>query len=273
MINCKTEKVKYKSINLHADLYENEKKDAPVLIVVHGTGSYSNYYDKFCTNLCKRGFTVIPFDLMGHGKSGGKRGVFTMKELIDNVITVISFAAEKYNDNIGVIGTSQGGEIAFHAAQQDHVAKSVVCHNILLSCEFPLNFKVRFFQSPLCAIVPDFYFPLEKAFNWKDAYNDPEFLKKKKSDPYVVWHYKFKSYRTIFTHKPNKPIDEMTTPSLIAVGEDDKLVSAKHCKKVYDRLTCQKEFHLIPNAGHQLLVDYTDKFVPIVDKWFKDTLG
>lgn len=271
-MNFKSVKLKYKSIKLHADVYENSKKESPVIIVAPGTGSYGKYYSEFCEKLSNRGFTVIPFDFMGHGRSGGERGVFSMTELIENISTVISFATGEYNDKIGLLGTSQGGEVAFQAALEDKRVKSVISHNILLPSEFTINFKVKIFKLPICSLIPDFYFPLEKAFDWKNAYNDPTFLEKKRNDPYAVWHYKFQSYRSVFTYKPKKPINEMSAPLLIAVGENDQLVTSEYCKKVYDHLTGKKEFYQMANASHQLLVDYTDKFIPIVENWFRKTL-
>lgn len=276
MINIKTTKLDYKSIKLHVDIYEHSRNSSAI-IIVPGTGSYTTLYSKFCKGLSNEGFNVMPFDLMGHGRSGGERGVFTMAELLENISTVVSFALKEYSDKVGLIGTSQGGEIAFHAALADNRVKSLVCHNILLSHKFPINIKVKFLRTKvydlLCKITPDFSFPLEWAFKWENAYNSAELLQEKRNDPLVVWHYKFKSYRTIFTYNPQNTIDEMKTPVLIAVGENDKLVPQEHCKKVYDTLTCQKEFYVMPGANHQLLMDYTEKFVPVVNNWFKKTLG
>ncbi len=268
-------KLSYKSIKLHVDIYEHSR-NAPVVIVVPGTGSHAGNYAQFCETLSDKGYNVLPFDLMGHGKSGGERGVFSMYELLENISTVISYAESKYSNKIGLIGTSQGGEVALHAALHDKRINAVICHNVLLTYKFPINLKVKFIKSwicsMLCNIIPDFYFPLKLAFNWGDVYNDPTHLQRKFEDPLAVWHYKFKSYRTIFTHIPEYPIEDLQTPILIAVGENDKLVPREHCKKIYDMLTCQKEFYVMPNANHQLLIDYLDIFAPIVDVWFKKTL-
>lgn len=275
MTTNKSTKLTYKDINLHVDIFEYSK-NAPTIIIIPGTGSYGLLYSEFCQKLSNKGFNVMPFDLMGHGRSGGKRGEFTMVELLRNVSTVVSFARKEYSNDIGLVGTSQGGELAFYAALADKRVKSLICHNLLLSHKFPINFKVKFLQSKicnlLCNLIADFSFPLEWAFKWKYAYNSVEFLQEKRNDPLVVWHYKFKSYRTIFTYNPNLSISEMKTPVLVAVGENDKLVPLEHCKKAYDALTCQKEFYVMPGAKHQLLIDYSDRFVPIVDCWFKKTL-
>lgn len=271
----KSIKLNYRSIELHVDIYEHSNNSPPI-IVVPGTGSYGMFYSEFCVNLSNMGYNVITLDLMGHGRSGGERGVFTMDELLQNISAVISYASKAYSDKVGLIGTSQGGEVAFQAALADDRVKSVVCHNILLSHKYPINFKVKFLRSKfcslLCNIIPDFPFPLEWAFKWEDAYNSIETLKEKRNDPLAVWHYKFKSYRTIFTYNPKVPTDNMKSPVLVAVGEKDKLVPLKHCKKAYDTLTCQKELYIMPDANHQLLMDYPDKFVPVVNEWFKKTL-
>ncbi len=276
MDNFKTAELDYKSIKLHVDIYEHGP-DAPAIIVAHGTGSYSRYYASFCRELSKKGYNVLPFDFMGHGRSGGKRGVFTMAAMLENISTVVDFAIKEYSGKVGLLGTSQGGEVAYHAALRDDRIKSLVCHNILLSQKIPIIPRVEFMQSKLCsvicAILPDFPLPMKMAFNWKKAYKKPGLLKKKRSDPLTVWKYSFKSYRSIFTYKPAKPIDSLQIPVLIAVGERDELVPKEHCEKAYNLIKSpDKEFYVMDGAAHQLLIDYPDRFVPKVDEWFKKTL-
>ncbi|MGR3319149.1 MAG: alpha/beta hydrolase [Candidatus Anammoxibacter sp.] len=276
MNNFKTTELDYKSIKLHVETYEHSR-NAPAIIVVHGTGAYSRYYAKFCRDLSDKGYNVITFDFMGHGRSGGDRGIFTMTELLENISTIISHAIDEYSGKIGLVGTSQGGEVAFYTALKDNRVKSLVCHNIFLSLKFPINFKVRFLQSKLCdilcAILPDFSLPTKVIFKWKRKGNKkPALIKRKKTDSLTVRHYSFKSYRSIFTYKPGKPVDELSIPTLIAVGERDELIPKEHCQKVYNILKNPKEFYVMPNASHQLLIDYPDLFVPKVDDWFKKTL-
>ena len=162
-------------------IYEHSK-NAPAVIVAPGTGSHAGNYSQFCETLSDRGYNVLPSDLMGHGKSGGERGVFSMHELLENVSTIVSYAESNYSKNIGLIGTSQGGEIALHAGLQDKRIKSVICHNVLLTCQFPINLKVRIIKSwicsMLCNLIPDFNFPLKFAFNWSDVYKQPRILAK-----------------------------------------------------------------------------------------------
>ena len=76
-------------------IYEHSK-NAPAVIVAPGTGSHAGNYSQFCETLSDRGYNVLPSDLMGHGKSGGERGVFSMHELLENVSTVVSYAESNY---------------------------------------------------------------------------------------------------------------------------------------------------------------------------------
>ena len=130
-------------------------------------------------------------------------------------------------------------------------------------------------RSLVCSLVCSFRIFI---FLWKKrligrAHTMIQDFLKKKNDSYAIWHYKFQSYRTIFTYKPKKAINEMLAPVLIAVGENDQLVTSEYCRKVYSHLTCKKEFCQMPNAEHQLLVDFTDRFIPVVVNWFGKTLN
>jgi pimeloyl-ACP methyl ester carboxylesterase len=271
-----TARIPYKETELHLDVYETSK-EVPTIVFVHGTGSYAAHYTLFLQMLADSGFNVIALDSIGHGRSGGERGVFTMADFIGNVSAAVSYALERYNDRIGAMGTSQGGEVVFVSAWEDERIKSVACHNILLAAKLSLNLKMRVLgQSALVGFLmrflPDFKYPLERAFDWSKVFLNPATLEEKRRDPLTLWHYSFKSYRTVFTYKPRKPLSEMRTPILIVNGERDEIIPPEHCLKAFKLLPGPKELVIVPHAAHQLVVDYPETLLPIVSGWFKRTL-
>jgi len=250
--------------------------EQPNIILVPGTGSYAGLYRDFSRSLAERGYNIYGIDFIGHGRSEGKRGVFTMREFLDIIRMVVDHIHANVNDRVGILGTSQGGEVAFIAALEDERIQSVVSHNVFdITRSAPMK-RQRLLKipilGPVIGFIPDIFINLKKTVDWKKLYAEDS-LAIRQNDPHVVWEYSLKSYRTIFRYKPKNKISDMTTPVMIAVGEHDPIITPEFCRVFYDYIPMQKKkFYVMPGAGHQLLVDYTEEFVKIVDEWFADTL-
>lgn len=108
------------------------KKD--VLIFVPGTGAYSDVY-RYFLNLLSKSYNVIAIDPTGHGRTvlangENTRGIFTGEDLYQDVHLTITYAIKKFGPNIGLIGTSQGGEIVARAMVRDPRIQASVVHGI-----------------------------------------------------------------------------------------------------------------------------------------------
>ncbi|MCH7504613.1 alpha/beta fold hydrolase [PVC group bacterium] len=266
---------KRKPFKIHIDTYIHSQ-NAPNIMIIPGTGSYGWLYRYFEWKLSGLGYNVFAIDFIGHGRSEGPRGVFTMSEFLEIISMTMSMIERSYSGPIGILGTSQGGEVAFIAALEDTRIKSVVCHNVFDSTRTAPMTKQRILKipiiGPIIGFLPDMFINLRNSVNWKELYK-ADSLKRRQDDPRVVWKYSLKSYRTIFKYKPKNKIPNMTTPVMIAVGEKDNIISPKFCKNFYDYLSMEKKkFYVMPGAKHQLLIDYPDEFIPVVDEWFRQTL-
>ena len=66
------------------------------LVLVHGTAGYSAAYHDFAEQFRRRfPATVWAFDLTGHGRTPGPRGVFTFEDFLEDVRAVSDHAAER----------------------------------------------------------------------------------------------------------------------------------------------------------------------------------
>lgn len=103
----------------------------PVMVFVPGTSVYALLYTEYMYKLSKQGFNVVGFDPRGHGRSSGKRGVYTLGKLVEDALAVIDYAIATYGDRVAVSGSSQGGMIAFYCAAAEPRLKAAVCHNVI----------------------------------------------------------------------------------------------------------------------------------------------
>ena len=83
-----------------------------VLVLVHGTAGYSAVYHDFAEQF-RRHFpaSVWAFDLTGHGRTPGPRGVFTFEDFLEDVRAVCDDAGESTGLPVVLHGASQGGEV------------------------------------------------------------------------------------------------------------------------------------------------------------------
>ena len=89
-------------------------KGAPVLVLVHGWSSDSNYWNAQVREL-KAQYTVVTVDLAGHGASGRNRTDWTMERFADDVVAAVQAL---HDPKVILIGHSMGGPVVIEAARK-----------------------------------------------------------------------------------------------------------------------------------------------------------
>jgi alpha-beta hydrolase superfamily lysophospholipase/2-polyprenyl-3-methyl-5-hydroxy-6-metoxy-1,4-benzoquinol methylase len=247
------------------------------LVLVHGTAGYSAAYHDFAEQF-RRHFpaTVWAFDLTGHGRTPGPRGVFTFEDFLEDVRAVSDHAAERTGLPVVLHGASQGGEIAFHALARCPRVAGAVCMNILLNDELQMNRAIRLMRSEAMdrlarGLGDRVRVPLRRVIDFKAAYQeDPDLLPEKLTDPLNVWSYGFKSYHSAFNYKPGEPSAANTKPVLVACGENDEIVDPDHVRACFERIGGPKDLFVMPGGGHQLMLFETDLYSRVLDSWIRE---
>jgi alpha-beta hydrolase superfamily lysophospholipase/2-polyprenyl-3-methyl-5-hydroxy-6-metoxy-1,4-benzoquinol methylase len=247
------------------------------LVLVHGTAGYSAAYHNFAEQF-RRNFpaTVWSFDLTGHGRTPGPRGVFTFEDFLEDVRAVSDRAAERTGLPVVLHGASQGGEIAFHALARCPRVAGAVCMNILLNDELQMNRSIRLMRTGAMdrlarGLGDRVRVPLRRVIDFEAAYqDDPDLLPEKLTDPLNVWSYGFKSYHSVFNYKPREPSAANTKPVLVTCGEQDEVVDPDHARACFERIGGPKDLFVMPGGGHQLMLFETDLYSRIVDSWIRE---
>ncbi len=103
--------------------YRWDVEDAKAVIcLVHGLGEHLHRYDHMAAYYNERGFSVMSFDNIGHGKSDGKRGHLPSFQIyMDNVSELLE-AAEKAYPLLPkfLYGHSMGGNIVLNYALRNN---------------------------------------------------------------------------------------------------------------------------------------------------------
>lgn len=109
------------NINIYAYRWDVEDAKA-VICLVHGLGEHLHRYDHMVAYYNERGFSVMSFDNIGHGKSGGVRGHLpSFQVYLDNVSELLETAEKAYPLLPKFLyGHSMGGNIVLNYALRNN---------------------------------------------------------------------------------------------------------------------------------------------------------
>jgi uncharacterized protein len=116
-----------------AGIIHDSKEKKRGILVCHGFMSSKDDKVDLSEQLSEN-FTVLRFDLSGHGDSEGELKDITLTRLLDDMDSAILFLKTKGIQNIGIIGHSLGGALAILTANK---AKAI------FSIAGPTDFKMR----------------------------------------------------------------------------------------------------------------------------------
>jgi alpha-beta hydrolase superfamily lysophospholipase len=263
--------VDHRKLKLHLTVFESDKED-PCVIFIHGMGLHTMFFLEFLSKLCDEGFNVFGLDIQGHGRSRGERGHFTMKEATENVSSIVDYITKNYNTRVGVMGISLGGMITFYSVANDSRICSAVCCGIA-NPKIPLrNFATRLLLGIAVKLMPKKRFSLLKIVPLEKVTQDPTLQNVIMTDRLVVPEYPLKTVASFMQIQPKIPFDQIKTPIMIMIGEKEEIIPPEYCKKVYNVLTAEKKFVIVPDAGHMLFLEYVPETLPLVTDWFSKTL-
>ncbi|MBN2820303.1 MAG: alpha/beta hydrolase, partial [Bacteroidales bacterium] len=118
------------------DAGENAKAG---ILLVHGIGEHSSRYDKWANYLNREGFSVLSFDLRGHGKTPGQKGTFAnYTKLLEDLDLLLEQGKKLCSEKpLFLYGHSFGGNLVANYAIRNQLTVQGI---ILTSPWFELSF-------------------------------------------------------------------------------------------------------------------------------------
>ncbi len=114
---------------LYAQAWEPDSASKAVVCLVHGLGEHSGRYQHVARAFNAAGYSVLAFDLRGHGKSGGPRGHTPSEEAyISDIDCLMQTAAQQHPGKpCFLYGHSLGGLLVlFYALRRRPGVKGVI---------------------------------------------------------------------------------------------------------------------------------------------------
>jgi pimeloyl-ACP methyl ester carboxylesterase len=231
-------------------------RDAPVLILVHGTGGSLHVWDGWVAPLSKR-YRIIAFDLPGHGLTGPASDRDYSIEGTTRLIGALATALGV--ERFALAGHSMGGMVTWWAAGQA-LQHRVVALILIDASGYPAAgpppLGIRIARLPLLGEVASWLRPSELTVrNLRRGYADPSLP----SDAAVVRHLELmrrpgnrvaamERVRS-FTPPDPKAIQLVRVPTLILWGDTDRFVSLADARR-FNRDIPGSQLVVYPSCGH-----------------------
>ncbi len=264
--------------------------DDPVVVFVPGTSVYALLYVELLCKLSRQGFNVVGVDPRGHGMSSGRRGVYTLGELVEDALAAVRHAASAYGERVAVAGSSQGGMVAFYCAAAEPRLKAAVCHNVIAPDEpdnermtrWPALYGPMLRLSRLPLVEAAVRTPLGKLMTPVSSYLDlkaepcrifPDIGRFFREDPLALSAVSLSALASLGSTPMAVRVEEIKVPVMVIHSGEDNIFPEDYVRRVYARLECEKEFLYLPGRPHLVTIDYVDEVVPPVAAWLKKVMG
>jgi len=176
----------FDGLSLFAQSWQPETKSRAVICLVHGMGEHSGRYTHVADQLTQAGYSLIAFDLRGHGQSQGPRGHTPSYETLLNDINSLLNEANKNFPELPsfLYGHSLGGNLVLNYVLRCQAQlKGVIVTDPWLRLAFePPRFKI------ILAQITNYIWPSFSQKNGLDTKvlsHDPEVVHVYENDPLV----------------------------------------------------------------------------------------
>jgi alpha-beta hydrolase superfamily lysophospholipase len=87
----------FDGLNLYFRAWQTEQEQKGVICLVHGLGEHSGRYANWADLLNQAGYSLLTYDLRGHGKSAGQRGhVRSFEDYLKDTDLLLKEAQDRY---------------------------------------------------------------------------------------------------------------------------------------------------------------------------------
>jgi alpha-beta hydrolase superfamily lysophospholipase len=232
------------------------------IVVTHGIAEHSECYHRFATNLAEEGWTVVGWDLRGHGKSEGKRGYvedFNHYALdLDAFIKFIKAQIHKRELSLFLFGHSMGGLITLKSLVQ--TAPSGIKALCLSSPALGVSVVVPKFKVKAAHFLSDWApkMTLYNEINFHDLHRDKDLIKKYEQDPLRHEKISPRLYLGMMSSidEVMRHASDVHIPLIMQLAGNEKVVSTPESQKFYELVSSKKkEIHVYQDSRHEILND------------------
>lgn len=233
------------------------------LVCIHGVGSYLEAWAGVVERLKDR-FTVLTFDLRGHGRSSRIKGRYEIDDFVDEALALADRAGFS---TFNLAGFSLGGLIAQRLAltHLDRLRRLVLLSTVAgrtpeersrvlerlaaLRIGTPADHHNASLSRWLTEEFQDRNPEIIAWLRQRDAENDPECYAS--------------AYRVLAETDFGGFLDQIRCPTLIATGEDDLGSNPRMARYMHDRIP-GSELRILPGLRHSILIEAPERIATLM---------
>ena len=286
-------KLNYEEVTIHSNgipivlsLWSSSIAD-PCVVFIPGTATHPLFYEKFLTLLSGQGFNVIGVHPVSHGKSPRVKKHFSFNDMLQIGRDAITYAIQRFNDQVYLMGSSQGGILTIALAGLDHRIKAAFPHNILIPglsdsiavTRFPA--VLRHVYHPLIAgmrltsmVLPGLAIPVGFYLDLNKVTADKQVLAQLEADPIGFMSYPLYFLASLFSADLSQLQDgSIQCPVYVLAARGDPLFPFPYTEKVFQMIRApHKELLVFEEECHLLLNESRDETMERIILRMKDSI-
>ncbi|HEY1587450.1 MAG TPA: alpha/beta hydrolase [Polyangia bacterium] len=259
---------------LHEETWPAAGKALASVVIVHGYGEHIARYDEAARAIAAAGFSVRGLDLRGHGQSGGVRGFCNrFDEYLDDVEAIVGRARAE-GLPVFLLGHSFGALVAPHYALRHPTS---IAGLVLTSPYWKLALAqpaLKIWAGKLASIIAP-KLALPAGLKGADVCRDPAIQAKYDADPLNNKNATARWFTESTTAQEQLLVraPELTLPTLLLVGEADRIAAAPQARVVFERIGAEdKTLRMLAGQYHEVLNEpkpTRDQTVAEIVEWLR----
>jgi pimeloyl-ACP methyl ester carboxylesterase len=173
-----------------------------------------------------------------------------------------------------LMGDSLGGIISWYLLTREPDVEGAVCHCIShpdLQHDRSMRWKAPLTRA-LARVAPTLPMPVERIADYSHVALEPLTARYFTERPDRLFNFRVtvRAAASYLRFEPRLPWEEVTTPVLVTIGDDDRMVSRAFTERCLARArTPQTTFMPLAGMGHQLYLDHLADALPPTVEWIE----
>ncbi len=227
-------------------------------VLIHGLASSSGEFFDYPEKINAEGYSVIIFDLSGHGESGGISGYESVDKNIEDIELVLNYFKDKIKSPLVLLGHSLGASTVIYALERG-IGDMCVAIAPPATIKGELNVGERLLLPAIYHLgriyekLTNRLFYIKYRTVYESIFVHDETVKIARELGFLnnkIWIGSYKPLMSVNTVEAAKNVNK---PCLVIIPSKDNLVNPKHQREVYRALGKWGELYIAEGYNHSVM--------------------
>jgi nucleoside-diphosphate-sugar epimerase/alpha-beta hydrolase superfamily lysophospholipase len=269
--------IEHRGERIHLEVHEAGEGSATV-VYAHGLGDHARRSTPLGGALANAGLNAVLIDRYGHGISEGRRGDAPLEADLAVLEAAIAHARQRFGGPVVLMGDSLGGIMSWYLLTREPDVEAVVCHCINhpeMNNDPSLRWKAPLLKG-IARVAPTLRIPVEQIADYSQVALEPLTSRYFTDRPDRLFNFTItaRAAASYVSFEPRIPWEQVTTPVLVTIGDEDRMTSRAHTERCLARAQPPRTtFMPMAGMGHQLYLDHLAEALPPALEWIDRALA